>query len=129
MAEAEEGGDLLSRVLDNALRVRLPDLFKAAAVRVFESRLYDGGSFLSGRGLVSYIEAPDEFIDPIAEYGGIFEGLFAGSCQERGGVSLTAIDRGYRRDLCAVGTGVFRGQAAMDLFWKRLAYFLDQAAM
>jgi hypothetical protein len=129
LAEADEGRDLLSRVLDDVLRVGLPDLFKAAAVRVFESRLHDGGTFLSGRGLVSHIEIPDEFIDPVADYGGIFEGLFAGSCQERGGISLTAVDRGYRRDLCAVGTGIFRAQAPMDLFWNRLAYFLDQAAM
>jgi hypothetical protein len=129
LAEAQEGGDLLSRVLEDALRVGLPDVFKAAAVRAFESKFYDGGSFLGGRGLVAHIEAPEELIDPVAEYGGIFEGLFAGSCQERGGIALTAVDRGYRRDLCAVGTGVFRNQAAMDLFWTRLAYFLDQAAM
>jgi len=129
LAEADEGRDLLSKVLDDVLRVGLPDVFKAAAVRIFESRLHDGGSFLSGRGLVAHIEIPDDLVDPVAEYGGIFEGLFAGSCQERGGISLTTVDRGYRRDICAVGTGIFRAQAPMDLFWNRLAHFLDQAAM
>jgi hypothetical protein len=129
LAEAEAGSDLLSRVLEDVLRASLPDVCKAVAVRAFESRLHDGGSFLSGRGLVSHIVLPDDVVDPVASYGGIFEGLFAGSCQERGGVSLTTVDRGYRRDICAVGTGIFRSQAAMDLFWHRLAYFLGQAAM
>lgn len=129
LAEADEGRDLLSRVLDDVLRVGLPGVFKTAAVRLFESRLHDGGTFLSGRGLVSHIEVSDELVDPVASYGGIFEGLFGGSCQERGGISLTAVDRGFRRDLCATGTGIFRATEPMDLFWHRLAYFLDQAAM
>ncbi|MEE2827716.1 MAG: hypothetical protein VX498_00890 [Myxococcota bacterium] len=129
LREAEAGQDLLSTVLDDVLRVAMPEVFKTAAVRLFESRLHDGGTFLSGRGLVSHIEVPDEQIDPVAQYGGIFEGLFGGSCQERGGIALTAVDRGYRRDLCAVGTGIFRSAVPMDFFWNRLAYFLREAAL
>lgn len=129
LEEAAVGSDLLSSVLNDVLRGPVPDLFKAAGMRVLESRLHDGGSFFGGRGLVSHIVLPDELVDPVAAYSGIFDGFFAGSCQERGGVSLTTVDRGYRRDICAVGTGVFRAPEAMDRFWNRLAYFLNQAAM
>jgi hypothetical protein len=129
LEEAAVGGDLLSGVLNDVLRGPVPDVFKAAAMRVLESRLHDGGSFFGGRGLVAHIVVPDELVDPVAAYSGIFDGAFGGSCQERGGVCLTTVDRGYRRDICAVGTGVFRTREAMDLFWNRLAYFLDQAAL
>ncbi len=98
-------------------------------MRAIERFPGDGGSFLAGRGLVARIEIPEDVVDPIASYAGLYEGLFGGSCQERGGVSLTAVDRGFRRDLCALGTGPFRNKAAMDLFWQRFAYFLGQAAM
>ncbi len=126
---AETGSDLLSRVLDDALRVALPAVVKSTVVRAIERLPGDGGSFLGGRGLVARIVIPEEVVDPIARYAGLYEGVFGGSCQERGGVSLTAVDRGYRRDLCALGTGPFRQKDAMDLFWQRFAYFLEQAAM
>jgi len=129
LEEAAVGADLLSSVLNDVLRGPVPDFLKAAAIRVLVSTLHDGGSFFGGRGLVSHIVVPDELVDPVAAYSGIFDGVFAGSCHERGGVSLTTVDRGYRRDICAVGTGVFRTREAMDLFWNRFAYFLDQAAM
>jgi len=129
MAEADTADDLLSRVLDDVFRVAVPDFFKAAAVAFIERMPTDGGTFLTGRGLVARIEVADEVVDPVARYAGVFEGLYGGSCQERGGISLTAVDRGYRRDLCAVGTGIFRRGPAMDLFWQRFAYFLGQAAM
>jgi hypothetical protein len=127
--EAEDGRDLLSRVLDDALRAAVPGVVKSLAVRLFEHTFGDGGTFLAGRGLVAHIEVADELVDPIAQHAGLYEGHFGGSCQERGGISLQAIDRGYRRDLCAVGTGVFRNRTAMDLFWRRFAYFLAEAAM
>lgn len=126
---ADRGADLLSRVLDDALRVALPAVAKAAVVRAIERLPGDGGTFLAGRGLVAQITIPDDVVDPIARYAGLYEGVFGGSCQERGGVSLTAVDRGFRRDLCALGTGPFRNKDAMDLFWQRFAYFLGQAAM
>ena len=129
LAQADQGRDLLSRVLDDALRVALPGVVKSAVVRLFERGLRDGGTFLSGRGLVAHIAVPDHLVDPVAEHAGIYEGIFGGSCQARGGVALTAVDRGFRRDLCAVGTGMFRYQAPMDLFWQRFAYFLGEAAM
>jgi hypothetical protein len=129
LSQADEGRDLLSRVLDDALRVALPSVVKSAVVRLFERGFRDGGTFLSGRGLVAHITVPDDLVDPVAEHAGIYEGIFGGSCQARGGVALTAVDRGYRRDLCAVGTGLFRYQAPMDLFWQRFAYFLGAAAM
>lgn len=129
LAQADQGRDLLSRVLDDALRVALPGVVKSAVVRLFERGVRDGGTFLSGRGLVAHISVPDELVDPVAEHAGIYEGIFGGSCQVRGGVALTAVDRGFRRDLCAVGTGMFRFQAPMDLFWQRFAYFLGEAAM
>jgi hypothetical protein len=129
LAEADEGRDLLTRVLDDVLRTALPGVIKAAMVRFFEHGIGDGGTFLGGRGLVAQIVVPDELVDPIAQYAGLYEGHFGGSCQERGGISLNAIDRGYRRDLCAVGTGIFRDRAPMDLFWQRFAFFLAQAAM
>jgi len=129
LAQADQGRDLLSRVLDDALRVALPAVVKSAVVRLLERGVRDGGTFLSGRGLVAHITVPDELIDPVAEHAGIYEGIFGGSCQARGGVALTAVDRGYRRDLCAMGTGLFRLQAPMDLFWQRFAYFLGEAAM
>lgn len=127
--ESEEGRDLLSRVLDDALRSALPGVVKSLVVRLFERGVGDGGTFLAGRGLVAHIEVPEELVDPIARHAGLYEGHFGGSCQERGGISLQAIDRGYRRDLCAVGTGIFRTRAPMDLFWSRFAYFLGEAAM
>ena len=126
---AERGADLLSRALDDALRVALPGVVKASVVRAIERLPGDGGSFLGGRGLVARIVIPEEVVDPIARYAGLYEGIFGGSCQERGGIALTAVDRGYRRDLCALGTGPFRNKDAMDLFWQRFAYFLEQAAM
>ena len=126
---AEDGSDLLSRVLDDTLRVALPAVVKASVVRAIERLPGDGGSFLGGRGLVGRIVIPEDVVDPIARYAGLYEGIFGGSCQERGGVSLTAVDRGYRRDLCALGSGSFRNKDAMDLFWQRFAYFLGQAAM
>jgi hypothetical protein len=129
LAEADRGRDLLSLVLDDVLRVALPHVVKAAAVRLLESAPGDGGTFLAGRGLVARIEVPDDLVDPIAQHAGIFEGIFGGSCQARGGVALTAVDRGYRRDLCALGTGIFRRRQPMDLFWRRFAYFLNQAGM
>ena len=129
LAEADEGRDLLTRVLDDVLRVAMPRVVKAAIVRVFEHGIGDGGTFLSGRGLVAHIEVPDSVVDPVARYAGIFEGIFGGSCQERGGVALTAVDRGYRRDLSAVGSGIFRLRDPMDLFWQRFAYFLGEAGM
>ncbi len=129
LEEADQGDDLLSRVLDDVFRVAVPDVLKAAAVAFVERMPTDGGTFLTGRGLVARIEIDDEVVDPVARYAGVFEGLYGGSCQERGGVSLTAVDRGYRRDVCAVGTGIFRRRAVMDLFWQRFAYFLGQAAM
>jgi hypothetical protein len=129
LADAETGDDLLSRVLDDVLRAAVPDALKGAAVAVFERLPSDGGSFLGGRGLVARMTVDDEFVDPVARYAGLFEGHFGGSCQERGGICLTAVDRGYRRDLCAVGTGVFRRRDAMDLFWSRLARFLADAAV
>ena len=128
--EADEGRDLLHRVLDDSLRVPVPRILKSAVVRMFERGLWgDGGSFLAGRGLVARIEVPEELVDPIAQYAGIYEGIYGGSCQERGGIALTAVDRGFRRDLCAIGTGIFRMKAPMDLFWQRFAFFLGQAAM
>ena len=129
LAESEEGRDLLSRVLDDALRAAVPGVVKSLAVRLFEHGFGDGGTFLAGRGLVAHIEIPDELVDPIAQHAGLYEGHFGGSCQERGGIGLQAVDRGYRRDLCAVGTGIFRNRAPMDLFWSRFAYFLGEAAM
>lgn len=129
LAEADEGRDLLSRVLEDALRIALPGLVKSLAVRLLERGFGDGGTFLAGRGLVSHISVDDELIDPVARHAGLYEGLFGGSCQERGGVALTAVDRGYRRDLCAVGTGIFRMTAPMDLFWHRFAWFLGQAGL
>ncbi len=129
LAQADQGRDLLSRVLDDALRVAVPGAVKSAVVRLFERGVRDGGTFLSGRGLVAHIEVPDELVDPVAQHAGIYEGIFGGSCQSRGGIALTAVDRGYRRDLSAVGTGVFRLKAPMDLFWQRFAYFLGEMAM
>jgi hypothetical protein len=126
---ADRGADLLSRVLDDALRVALPSVLKSTVVRAIERLPGDGGTFLGGRGLVARIVIPDDVVDPIARYAGLYEGIFGGSCQERGGVSLTAVDRGYRRDLCALGTGPFRNKDAMDLFWQRFAWFLEQSAM
>jgi hypothetical protein len=116
-------------VLDDAFRLPVPSLLRAAAVRLLERLPGDGGSFLTGRGLVSWMEVPDEYVDPISASGGAVDGLFAGSCHERGGVSLTCIDRGFRRDLCAVGTGIFRLRAPFDLFWRRLAFFLGEQGM
>ena len=127
--EADHGEDLLSQVFDDVLRVAVPDVIKALAVRLYERLPGDGGAFLSGRGLVSYIEVPEEFVDPFTEYGGLHEGFFGGPCQERGGISLLAVDRGFRRDLCAVGSGIFREEAPMNFFWHRFAYFLGAAAM
>jgi hypothetical protein len=127
--EADSGEDLLSQVFDDVLRIAVPDVLKALAVRLYERLPGDGGAFLSGRGLVSYIEVPDEFVDPFTEHGGMHEGFFGGPCQERGGISLMAIDRGFRRDLCAVGSGIFRDDPPMNFFWHRLAYFLGAAAM
>ena len=127
--EAQAGEDLLTQVLDDVLRLPVPEIVRSAAVRFFERLPGDGGSFLTGRGLVSWIEVPDEFVDPISATGGVTDGLFAGSCHERGGVTLTCIDRGFRRDLCAVGSGIFRLRAPFDLFWQRLAFFLGQGAL
>jgi len=129
LADADEGRDLLTRVLDDALRVALPGVLKSIAVRLFERGIGDGGTFLAGRGLVAHITVDDELIDPIARYAGLYEGIFGGSCQERGGVALTAVDRGFRRDLCAVGTGIFRHTAPMDLFWHRFAWYLAQVGL
>jgi hypothetical protein len=129
MDEADHGEDLLSQVFDDVLRIAVPDVLKALAVRLYERLPGDGGAFLSGRGLVSFIEVPDEFVDPFTEYGGVLEGFFGGPCQERGGISLMAIDRGFRRDLCAVGSGIFREEVPMNFFWHRLAYFLGAAAL
>ncbi len=129
MEEADRGRDALSLVFRDVLRVAAPSFVKSAVVRLFESGLGDGGTFLGGRGLVSYIEVPSRMVDPVARNAGLFEGLFIGSCQRRGGVALSAIDRGYRRDLCAVGSGIFQNDIPMDLFWQRFAYFLGQAAM
>jgi len=127
--EADHGEDLLSQVFDDVLRIAVPDILKALAVRLYERLPGDGGAFLSGRGLVSYIEVPEDFVDPFTEYGGIHEGFFGGPCQERGGISLMAVDRGFRRDLCAVGSGIFREDTPMNFFWHRLAYFLGAAAL
>ncbi len=126
--EAEAGHDLLSGVLDDAVRMALPNLLKAAVVRAFERLSGDGGTFLAGRGLVSHIEIPEEVVDPIAQFAGIYEGVFGGSCQERGGVAMAAVDRGSRRDISALGTGIFRRKEPMDLFWQRFAWFLGEAA-
>lgn len=127
--EADRGRDLLSRVLDDVLRAALPGVVKSLAVRVFEHGLGDGGTFLAGSGLVHHIEIADSLVDPIAQHAGLYEGHFGGSCQDRGGISLGAVDRGYRRDLCAVGTGIFRAREPMDLFWHRFAELLGEAAM
>lgn len=127
--EADRGEDLLSQVLDDVLRAAVPEVAKTAIVRLAERMPGDGGTFLTGRGLVAWSEVPDESVDPFAEYGGVFEGFFTGSCHERGGVSLSAVDRGCRRDLCAVGSGVFRRKPVMDHFWRRLAFFLSDSAL
>jgi len=127
--EADRGEDLLSQVLDDVLRAAVPEVAKAALVRLAERLPGDGGTFLTGRGLVAWSEVPDESVDPFAEYGGVYEGFFTGSCHERGGVSLSAVDRGCRRDLCAVGSGVFRRKPVMDHFWRRLAFFLSDSAL
>lgn len=124
--EAEAGEDLLTQVLDDALRLPVPEVLRSTAVRLAERLPGDGGSFLSGRGFVSWMEVPEDSIDPITAFSGSQDGLFAGSCQERGGISLTVVDRGTRRDLCAVGTGIFRQEAPLHLFWMRLQYFLSQ---
>jgi hypothetical protein len=129
MDEADRGEDLLSQVLDDALRAAVPEVVKAAAVRAIERMPGDGGSFLTGRGLVAWSEVPDDSMDPFSEYGGLYEGFFTGSCHERGGVSLSAVDRGVRRDLCAVGSGEFRRKPVMDHFWRRFAYFLSDSAL
>lgn len=129
LGEADNGEDLLSQVLDDLLRAAVPEVVKAGLVRLAERMPGDGGTFLTGRGLVAWSEVPDESVDPFAEYGGIYEGFFTGSCHERGGVALSAVDRGYRRDLCAVGTGVFRRAPVMDHFWRRLAFFLSDSAL
>ena len=115
--------------MTDMFQAAVPDLLKSAAVHLFERAPRDGGTFLGGRGLVAYARVPDEAVDPVADYGGIYEGLFSGSCQERGGVALSIIDRGYRRDLCAVGTGVFRQERAMDLFWQSFAEFYSEQAL
>ena len=127
-AEAARGHDLLSSVLDDAVRIALPNLLKAAVVRAFERLPGDGGTFLAGRGLVSHIEIPEDVVDPIARYAGIYEGVFGGSCQERGGVAMAAVDRGSRRDISALGTGIFRRKEPMDLFWQRFAWFLANSS-
>jgi hypothetical protein len=129
MDEADHGEDLLSQVLDDLLRAALPEVLKSVLVRLAERVPGDGGTFLTGRGLVAWSEVPDESVDPFAEYGGVYEGFFTGSCHERGGVALSAVDRGYRRDLCAVGTGVFRQAEVMDHFWRRLAFFMSDSAL
>lgn len=121
MAEADAGDDLLSHVMRDLFEGSLPALVKSAAVHLFERAPRDGGTFLGGRGLVAYAQVPDEDVDPVATYAGVFEGLFSGSCQERGGVALSIIDRGYRRDLCAAGTGLFASERVMDTFWKTFA--------
>jgi len=121
MAEAEAGDDLLSQVMRDLFQGSLPVFVKSAAVHLFERAPRDGGTFLGGRGLVAYAQVPDEDVDPIATYAGVFEGLFSGSCQERGGVALSIIDRGYRRDLCAAGTGLFASERVMDSFWATFA--------
>ena len=128
-AEADRGEDLLSQVLDDLLRTAIPEVVKSGLVRVMERMPGDGGTFLTGRGLVAWSEVPDASVDPFAEYGGIYEGFFTGSCHERGGVALSAVDRGYRRDLCGVGTGIFRRAPVMDHFWRRLAFFLSDSAL
>ncbi len=129
LEEAERDDDLLSQVLTDVFRIALPDAIKSAAVRLFERAPRDGGTFLGGRGLVAYARVPDDAVDPVANFAGIYEGLFGGSCQERGGVALSIIDRGYRRDLCAVGTGVFRREAAMDSFWRLFAEQFSEQGM
>ncbi|HCP44509.1 MAG TPA: hypothetical protein DIU15_00505 [Deltaproteobacteria bacterium] len=123
--EADRGQDLLSRVLHDVFRLPLPAVVQSSVVRLFERAPRDGGTFLGGRGLFAYSAVPDDFVDPSATHSGVHGGLFSGSCHERGGVSLTVIDRGARRDLCAVGTGLFRPQAPMDFFWERLASLLN----
>ncbi len=127
--EADHGEDLLSQVLDDFLRAAVPGVAKAALVRLAERMPGDGGTFLTGRGLVAHSEVPDGSVDPFAQYGGVYEGFFTGSGHERGGVALSAVDRGYRRDLCAVGTGVFRKAEVMDHFWRRLAFFMSDSAL
>ena len=129
MDEADQGNDLLSQVLDDFLRAAVPEFAKATLVRLAERMPGDGGTFLTGRGLVAWSEVPDESVDPFAQYGGVYEGSFTGSCHERGGVALSAVDRGYRRDLCGVGTGVFREAEVMDHFWRRLAFFMSDSAL
>jgi len=121
LEEAEREADLLSHLITDLFQVAVPELLRSAVVHLFARAPGDGSSFLSGRGLVCYSQVPDEAVDPVASYGGIYEGLFSGSCQERGGVVLSIIDRGYRRDLCAVGTGIFRHESTMDLFWQSFA--------
>jgi len=121
IAEAERGEDLLSHVLGDMFEGSLPSWLTSAAVHLFERAPRDGGTFLGGRGLVAYARVPDEDVDPIATYAGVYDGLFSGSCQERGGVALAIFDRGYRRDLCATGTGVFADEAVMDSFWRTFA--------
>ena len=121
IAEAERGEDLLSQVMGDMFEGSLPSLVKSAAVHLFERAPRDGGTFLGGRGLVAYARVPDEDVDPIATYAGVYDGLFSGSCQERGGVALTIFDRGYRRDLCATGTGLFASEPVMDSFWQTFA--------
>jgi len=121
LEEAERDDDLLSHVIGDLFQVAVPEWLRSAAVNLFSRAPGDRGTFLGGRGLVCYSQVPDEAVDPVASYGGIYEGLFSGSCQERGGVVLSIIDRGYRRDLCAVGTGIFRQEHTMDLFWQSFA--------
>jgi len=125
LEEADRGEDLLSQVLHDVLRLPLPAVVRSSVVRLFERAPRDGGTFLGGRGLFAYTSVPDDLVDPIAAHAGVYDGLFSGSCQERGGVSLTVIDRGSRRDLCAVGTGLFRPDASMDFFWERFASLLS----
>lgn len=120
------GEDLLTGVLEEALRLAVPRPLQAAAVSCVE-RLPKASRFLAGRGLVACIDIPDDVVDPYSRYAGHSEGLFGGSCQERDGVALTAVGRGDRRDLCAVGTGVFRAPEVIDYFWRRLAWWLDGA--
>ncbi len=118
LEEAERGEDLLSELVEDLFHADRSDLLGSALVSLYERLPVSGGSFLRGRGMVSYARVPDEDVDPVASHAGIYEGLFAGSCQVRDGVTLSIIDRGYRRDLCAVGSGVLSDEVVMERFWS-----------
>ena len=129
LAQAERDEDLLSRVLSDGLQVAVPRTLKAALVRVADLVTARRGSFLGGRSVVSQVVVPEGLLDPEAEFGGPQDGFFGGSCQGRSGVTITAIERGSRRDLCAVGSGLFARPTVMDAFWTRFGELLREQRM